>query len=109
MGDRGKRGEITIEQFSNGLQALTEPATRYDLACVSASLGGCTAYAAKLEGRAVDCSERVSKLKDLLGEAYREVTNYANDDSGMGKVGAVMLRRTGAIQPPTPRKPQRYS
>merc|ERR1712046_262114 len=49
--DVHKLGEVTIPEVRKGIINLKSPASRFDIACLAAKLGGSVTYVSRLEGR----------------------------------------------------------
>lgn len=103
--DRDNTGEITIEAFHNGLMALKKPASRFDLACLTAKIGGSVTYVARLEHRTDILAEDIRGLKKSIGEAISILHDFANADH---REPEVVMRRAGIIKPGIPAKKSRY-
>eukprot|EP00929_Paragymnodinium_shiwhaense_P025306 TRINITY_DN15343_c0_g1_i1.p1 TRINITY_DN15343_c0_g1~~TRINITY_DN15343_c0_g1_i1.p1 ORF type:complete len:459 (+),score=122.76 TRINITY_DN15343_c0_g1_i1:73-1449(+) len=107
--DKQRRGAITVDQFEKGLQLLKVPAARFDVACLTANIGGSVSFCSRLQTRTDNICGDLRELKTTIGCALDELRRLATSEDEMGKVPEVVLRRQGKIKPGVPPKKQRYS
>jgi hypothetical protein len=107
--DRHHKGEITIQEFEHGLSELNQPSNRFDMACLSATVGGAATFAKVLSMRTGYCSGGLSQLKADLEPAFALLEELARPEGGMGQVPEVRLRAAGKIKTHLPTLAQRYT
>jgi hypothetical protein len=105
--DHQRSGRITLAQFEKSLTNMKTPATRFDVACLTATLGGSSTSVSRLERRADSALSKLETVKRTLTHSFGELSALAEPDSETGQVPEVMLRRMGKIvnvrEPPPPR------
>merc|ERR1712113_689477 len=94
--DKDKRGEISKEQFQEGLTQLKRPASRQDAAMLTASIGGIGYTVDCLEQRAEDVVSKMNRLNSTLGTAFAGLRELAEGSAGQDV--EVFLRKVGCIK-----------
>jgi len=95
--DHQRKGRITLEQFEKTLTNLKKPANRFDVACLTATLGGSSTSVLRLERRADAVLGKLESVKRTLSSSFAELNVLAQPDQETGQVPEVVLRRAGAI------------
>jgi len=93
--DKERQGAISMPAFEQGLRKLTQSATRFDVACLSANIEGSAAYTSKLSKKARDTDDGLSALRATLASAFAVVEEVAAERSNDP---VAVLRRSGRIQ-----------
>lgn len=107
--DKHHKGEITIQQFEHGLAELKNPSNRFDMACLSATVGGAASFAKVLSMRAGYTSGGLSRLQADLEPAFALLEELSRPEGGMGQVPEVRFRAAGKIKTHLPTLAQRYT
>lgn len=95
--DKQRLGEITVQELKQGLTQMKKPAGRFDIACLSASMGGCCTYTARMERRAVEAHDRLVMLRGKLHGAFSELEQLHKPGGPMSTMPELMLRQAGLI------------
>mmetsp|Transcript_94178 Transcript_94178/g.304278 ORF Transcript_94178/g.304278 Transcript_94178/m.304278 type:complete len:434 (-) Transcript_94178:157-1458(-) len=106
--DKGRQGEITLEAFGSGLRLMKQPASRFDIACLSATIGGSVTFTGRLKARATAMHDRLEGLGQTLAAAFEEVEQVARHGHA-SEAPELHLRRTGRIECGRPPVTPRYS
>eukprot|EP00927_Polykrikos_kofoidii_P078267 TRINITY_DN75114_c0_g1_i1.p1 TRINITY_DN75114_c0_g1~~TRINITY_DN75114_c0_g1_i1.p1 ORF type:complete len:449 (-),score=73.06 TRINITY_DN75114_c0_g1_i1:79-1353(-) len=107
--DRRRVDAITLDEFSNGLLNLKRPASRFDVACLTANIGGSATFVTRLEKRTQNLGGELEAVSKCLNKALHELQHLATSEEGMGSVPEVNARRQGKIKMGPPVKKTRYS
>lgn len=102
--DLHKKGELTLDQFKEGLYRLKEPASRLDYARLAAFLGGKVTYMGRVEQRSEVLRKRVKSTAEKLSIAVAKLGVYAQSEDVESWLPEVKLRKAGVISmaPPIP-------
>jgi len=104
--DKRCEGAITLQEFEKGLLGLKKPASRFDIACLTARIGGSVTYVARLESRTDKLNDELIELKTSIGKAIKTLHLFANAEN---RDPEVLLRRDGKIKPGPPPRKMRYT
>lgn len=100
--DTYSEGEITPDQFEHGCASLLEPATRIDMASLSAKLNGRASFAENLGRR---CDETISEMDHIfsgLQVGFAKMRAHVLSDEINELFAEVGLRRAGKMKIPPP-------
>jgi len=107
--DKDRKGRIDLLQLEKGLVQLKKPATRFDVACLTANIGGSVTFVNRLEARSDELEEELGFLHLLIAKARDALRKLATSADGMGNDPDVILRKAGKIKMPPPQKKGRFS
>lgn len=97
-------GHLTAAQLQKGLEKLTQPATRFDIACLTATIGGSVTYTGRITKRADGVIDSLEEMRHLMSQSFAELNKMTHND-----VPEVALRKKGIIYNPVPPGPTRYT
>jgi len=100
-------GEVTPEEFQKRLETLKRPANRFDIACLTASIGGSVTYVTRMERRSEVLLEDLHDLKVKMRRSFSELHGLTKTDTD--SVPEVVLRKAGRIYNPVPPGPPRFT
>jgi len=104
--DKRRCGEVTAEEFEKGCLLLKMPASRFDVACLTANIGGSVTYVSRLENRCDDMMDELTGCNVAIARASKELNEFR---LSMGDVPEVGLRKDGRIKMGPPQKASRYT
>lgn len=107
--DRDRSGAISMQELETGIKQMKQPATRFDVACMTAQIGGSGQCVDQLKQRCKHLHRDLDSLKIHLGSAFAELSCLIQADCSTGQVPEVILRRAGRIQLGRPPAQPRYS
>lgn len=107
--DRDKSGSITVEEFEAGVRLMKMPAKRFDVACLTATVGGHVTFVKNLEKRCDGLVGEMEYLADTLNSAFAELSTLVDPNSDTGAVPEVILRKAGRIRNCQPPAQPRYT
>lgn len=107
--DKKREGHITVENMRKGLAQLKMPATRFDIACLSATIGGSCTFTKRVEKRSVSSYEKLCKLSVQLDSAFSELELLHLPGGQMAEMPELVLRKNGRIENGVPLSTPRYS
>jgi len=107
--DRHRQGEITVEEFKEGLHRMKNPATRFDIACLSATIGGSVSFTERLEQRAQRTCASFQHLKATLQDAFSDLEELHLPGGAMSEMPELLLRKEGRIEGIVAMTTPRYS
>jgi len=110
--DRARSGTLTVEDFGHGVAAMKKPSTNYDVACLTATIGGSVTYCTRIERRSQKLVDQLDELRYVLGSSFVELGKIAQPggaSSETEQVPEVHLRLAGRIFNPVPPEPPRYT
>lgn len=107
--DTERRGEITLDELEKGMQIMKQPTTRFDVACLTARIGGSVTFAGRLHKRTEAMYDQLGALREALEGAFDDLGALADPESDSGQVAEVGLRQAGKIHIPPPAQPCRYT
>lgn len=107
--DKAGTGELSVDEFEDGLLKLREPTSRFDMACLTAQIGSSVAITTRLDKRSEALLETMHALSASLVDAFAELGDTAYSEEQVEVAPEVGLRRSRAIRPGPPPKVQRYT
>lgn len=105
--DRDRCGEILPEEFQARLETMKRPANRFDIACLTASIGGSVTYVTRMEQRSKVLLDDLHTLKVGMRRSFSELHALTKTDAD--SVPEVVLRKAGRIYNPVPPGPPRFT
>merc|ERR1712151_526988 len=103
--DRDRCGEMTPAEMQKRLETMKRPANRFDIACLTASIGGSVTYVHRMEKRTDALLHELKDLKWRMRQSFLELNQLTRTDNDSGQVPEVVLRKAGKIYNPTPPGP----
>jgi len=110
--DKTHIGTVSVEDFDRGLVNMKRPATRYDVACLTATIGGSVTYTGRIARRANRFITNMDELRFLLGTSFAELSQLAGGEEEESKQNVppeIFLRQSHAIFNPEPPEAPRYT
>jgi hypothetical protein len=104
--DKRCEGAITLQEFESGIIGLKKPASRFDIACLTARIGGSVTYVSRLEDRTDKLNDELLSLKASIDRAITTLHSFANAEN---RDPEVLLRRDGKIKAGPPPRKMRYT
>lgn len=104
-----KTGEMSVEEFTNGVLALVKRSTPTDVCALTARLGGSVTYITRMGRRTADLRSDLEDLRSLLHTSYEELAKLADPNVKGGQMAEVGLRMSRAIANRDLPGPPRYT
>mmetsp|Transcript_103766 Transcript_103766/g.298101 ORF Transcript_103766/g.298101 Transcript_103766/m.298101 type:complete len:299 (-) Transcript_103766:93-989(-) len=105
--DLNKKGELSIEEFTDGLMHIRKPSNANDNTALTARIGGSVTYVKRMGFRADGLRDKLHDLRHVLGASFEELGRLAEPNAG--SMAEVALRRTGVISNSISPSPPRYT
>lgn len=107
--DRDRCGEMTPQEFQGRLETMKRPANRFDIACLTASIGGSVTYVNRMETRTDTLLTELRDLKVRMRRSFAELNHLTRTDQDSGQVPEVVLRKAERIFNPVPPGSPRFT
>mmetsp|Transcript_21743 Transcript_21743/g.61693 ORF Transcript_21743/g.61693 Transcript_21743/m.61693 type:complete len:461 (-) Transcript_21743:151-1533(-) len=107
--DKRRVGEISVLELRHGLALMKNPATRFDIACLSATIGGSCTFTARIEQKAIAAYDELCDLSTTLETAFSELELLHLPGGKMSEMPELVLRKNGRIADGDPLSTPRYS
>mmetsp|Transcript_51404 Transcript_51404/g.122168 ORF Transcript_51404/g.122168 Transcript_51404/m.122168 type:complete len:350 (-) Transcript_51404:108-1157(-) len=95
--DKRRAGEVSVQEFKEGLLRLKEPATRVDYARLAARLGGKVTYMDRVEARTEDLRRKLHQTAESLSFAMEKLGSYTESEGVSEWLPEVPLRAQGRM------------
>lgn len=94
--DHTGSGEITIDEFEAGITKMKSSSSRFDVAILTATVGGASTFVNTMDGRTETVLEDLQSVRQKLSGAFAELRELALHE--VQQVPEVRLRAMGCIR-----------
>lgn len=106
---RDSGNEMTPAEFQKRMETILRPANRFDIACLTAGIGGSVTHVHRMDKRTDELINDLRGLKVRMRRSFSELNQMTRTGQESGDVPEVVLRQAGRIFNPIPPGPPRFT